>query len=160
MRSRIRRGVQQSLCSRSTARESGLLSPEELETSSIIAPSPKISLAVVMLCVAFDPLFALAFVLVFKATSLCTAAVHDTHSPATVPKLGVLSNQKRNLDSTPVPAHRGAHLAINGKRPDRFGRALGTPLIVTIAYTNEGRKRNICSTILRVLAPLQSVWLS
>jgi hypothetical protein len=48
----------------------GLLDPEEPETSSMIAPSSKISPGLMMqFFVAFDPLFALGFVLVFKTIS-------------------------------------------------------------------------------------------
>src|SRR5712692_7021652 len=52
------------------SKRSRLLSTEEPETSSIIAPSAKISPAVMrQRFVAFDPLFALGFALVFKAIS-------------------------------------------------------------------------------------------
>src|ERR1022692_223351 len=59
------------------SKKSGLSSPEEPETNSIIVPSAKISPALIMRFVAFDPLFTSGFALVFKATSslaqrLCT----------------------------------------------------------------------------------------
>jgi hypothetical protein len=50
-------------------KKSGLSSPEEPETNSIIVPSAKISPAVMMRFVAFDPPFTLGYALVFKATS-------------------------------------------------------------------------------------------
>jgi hypothetical protein len=54
--------------------------------------------------VAFDPLFALGFAVVFKATSFCAAAVHDTHSLATTQNQVFPRTRNANLDSTPAPA--------------------------------------------------------
>jgi hypothetical protein len=64
------------------SKQLGLLSPEEPETSSIIAPSAKISAVLMMhLLVAFDTLFGLVFTLAFKDKfPRCNAAVHEIHN--------------------------------------------------------------------------------
>jgi hypothetical protein len=56
----------------SHSKKSGLSSPEEPETNSIIVPSAKISPALIMRFGAFDSPFTLGFALVFKATSSLT----------------------------------------------------------------------------------------
>lgn len=82
----------------SHSKKSGLSSPEEPETNSIIVPSAKTSPALIMRFVAFDPPFTLGFALVFKATSslaqrLCT----KTQTRPATAKMRVSQKQKAKI---------------------------------------------------------------
>jgi hypothetical protein len=106
------------------SKRSGLLGSEEPETSSIIAPSPKISPALMMQhFVAFDPLFALGIALVFKAVSSCAPAVHERHNRLATAQVRYFPETKNaNLHFTRAAVfmrhrNRFPDLRVNGKSP-------------------------------------------
>src|ERR1700690_1105481 len=113
------------------SKRSGLSSPEEPETNSIIVPSGKISPALIMRFGAFDPSFTLGYAFVSKATSslaqrLCT----KTHARLATAKMHVSQKQEGNI-CIPVrsPAFmrtRSTDLRVKWQRVRPFRRTLDT----------------------------------
>jgi hypothetical protein len=109
-------------------KRAGLLTPEEPATSSSIAPSAKISpLLVMQRFVAFEPFFALGFVLVLKSNPLLCAAAPRNVAVCRRTNHGIFPEWKRKSVSHDscfhAPLRSFSRFPHKWQRPDRFGRA-------------------------------------